>query len=87
MAGHSALVINEKDNVAVALLDIAAGEEIRLVGGGVIVAASEVPYGHKLALRRIPVGEALRKYGESIGRASRVIEAGEWVHTHNIKEA
>ncbi len=45
----------------------------------------EIPAGHKFALRDIPKGEYVIKYGEIIGRASQDIKAGEWVHTHNVK--
>ena len=44
-----------------------------------------VPAGHKYALRSIGKGEAVIKYGEIIGRATRDIAEGEWVHTHNIR--
>ena len=44
-----------------------------------------VPAGHKYALRSIGAGEYVVKYGEVIGRATRDIAEGEWVHTHNLK--
>ncbi|MBR6744624.1 MAG: altronate dehydratase [Clostridia bacterium] len=44
-----------------------------------------VPAGHKYALRPIAEGEAVVKYGEIIGRATRPITEGEWVHTHNLR--
>jgi (2R)-sulfolactate sulfo-lyase subunit beta len=44
-----------------------------------------VPLGHKLALRDLPAGEQVIKYGIAIGRATRDIRAGEHVHVHNIK--
>lgn len=44
-----------------------------------------VPPGHKYALRNISAGEYIIKYGEIIGRATRNIDKGEWVHTHNLK--
>ena len=44
-----------------------------------------VPAGHKYALRIIGAGEYVVKYGEVIGRATRDIAEGEWVHTHNLK--
>lgn len=44
-----------------------------------------VPAGHKFALRDIAEGEYIVKYGEIIGRATREIKKGEWVHTHNVK--
>lgn len=45
----------------------------------------KIPAGHKFAVRDVKKGEAVVKYGEVIGRASRDIKAGEWVHTHNVK--
>ena len=44
-----------------------------------------VPAGHKYALRAVGAGEYVIKYGEIIGRATRDIAEGEWVHTHNLK--
>ena len=53
---------------------------------GVCLEGSEaVPAGHKYALRPIARGEAVVKYGEIIGRATRDIAEGEWVHTHNLR--
>ena len=52
---------------------------------GVCLDGSEkIPAGHKYALRKIEKGEYVVKYGEIIGRATQTIEAGEWVHTHNV---
>ena len=45
----------------------------------------EIPAGHKFALRDIKAGEHVIKYGESIGKATKDIKEGEWVHTHNLK--
>jgi len=42
---------------------------------------------HKFALRDIAAGEPIIKYGESIGRATRAIRAGEHVHVHNLVSA
>ena len=44
-----------------------------------------IPAGHKYALRPIAKGEYVIKYGEIIGRATQDIQAGEWVHTHNVE--
>ncbi|MBQ3490480.1 MAG: altronate dehydratase [Clostridia bacterium] len=53
---------------------------------GVCLDGSEtVPAGHKYALRTIGTGEHIIKFGEIIGRATRDITKGEWVHTHNVK--
>ena len=39
--------------------------------------------GHKVALKNIRHGEPVVKFGVTIGRATRVIRAGQWVHLHN----
>lgn len=41
--------------------------------------------GHKYAVRDIPKGEAIIKYGFPIGIASADIKLGEKVHSHNLK--
>lgn len=75
--------IDREDNVAVALSPIAAGETI--TAGDITVAAkTEIPQGHKVALKPIAEGENVVKYGFPIGHAVKQIEAGEWVHTHNM---
>ena len=45
----------------------------------------DIPAGHKYALKDIKAGEYVVKYGEIIGRATKDIKKGEWVHTHNLK--
>lgn len=47
----------------------------------------EIPAGHKKALRDIPKGQPVIKYGQPIGVASRDIRAGDWVHSHNLHTA
>lgn len=53
--------------------------------GVTLTARGEIPAGHKIALRDIDEGEAVIKYGAVIGRATKPIHAGEWVHTHNLR--
>ena len=74
--------IAEADNVAVALSPVAAGESID--GGNAVYALQDIPQGHKAALRGIPAGTPVIKYGVPVGHALRDIAAGEWVHTHNM---
>src|ERR1051325_4342150 len=45
----------------------------------------EIPRGHKIALGGIAEGEQIIKYGFPVGKATRQISAGEWVHTHNTE--
>ena len=66
--------IHPNDNVAVALTDLKAGEELTL-DGLTVTAAEDVARGHKLALRRIEEGEAVVKYGNPIGLAKTDIPA------------
>lgn len=74
------LTIHEKDNVAVAIGGAVGGA---MLDG--LAIPSDVPPGHKVALRPIRRGEAVVKYGYPIGRASRDIAAGEHVHTQNVE--
>ena len=75
--------IHPNDNVAVATRDIDAGETV-LVAGQEILCHEAVKAGHKIALEAIGKGEMLVKYGFPIGKATKNIEAGNWVHTHNM---
>ena len=75
------LRIHQKDNVAVALSPISKGE----TADTGITAASDIPAGHKIALRGIAKGEAVIKYGSPIGNAAADINPGDWVHTHNLR--
>jgi altronate dehydratase small subunit len=87
-AKSDAIVMNEQDHVATALRDMTAGEEVRFnVGaeGRTLRLLEPVAFGHKFAVVRIGEGEEIRKYGEVIGRSTKVIEAGSHVHVHNIE--
>lgn len=76
--------IAENDDVAVALTDLRAGENIEC-GGARIPLCEDIERGHKIALRHIAEGEPVMKYGHSIGYASRSISPGTHVHTHNLR--
>src|SRR5262245_336753 len=77
------LILNEKDNVGVARVPIPAESEL-VKNGQKITTKENVQPGHKIALRPVASGERILKYGETIGRATRDIAPGDWVHTHNI---
>lgn len=72
--------INEKDNVAVALTDLKAGDEC--LG---VTLKNDIPRGHKVALCDIAIGEDIIKYASPIGHAKIAILKGEHVHSHNVK--
>jgi altronate hydrolase len=75
--------ISPRDDVVVALRDLAIGEHV-LVDGETIDLIDAIPRGHKLAVRSINTGEPIRKYGQPIGRATAQIARGAHVHTHNL---
>ena len=81
---QTAFQIDLRDNVATALEALTAGP-VRLLGDAdtqEIAAVTDVPAGHKIALRDIASGEMIVKYGVVIGRATADIPAGSWVHLH-----
>lgn len=50
-----------------------------------IKAKQDIPIGHKVALKDIPNGGTVMKYGCDMGRAVADIKQGEHAHVHNIK--
>jgi altronate dehydratase small subunit len=78
-------VVDESDNVATNVADeIPAGTRVE-VKGRTIETLNAIPYGHKMALIAIPKGEAVLKYGLSIGSATEDIQPGTHVHIHNVE--
>jgi hypothetical protein len=78
------ILSHPKDNVGTAKSPIKSGTALTISEGKRIIAKEEIPFAHKIALRRIPRDGAVVKYGERIGRAIREIKPGEWVHIHNV---
>ncbi len=73
------LVLNAADNIAVALSNLDVGAEtpegIRTV--------KRVPRGPQIRAEPIRSGEAVVKFGQIIGFATKDIPVGDWVHEHN----
>ncbi len=84
MVSDKLLKINEKDNVAVALEPIPAGTLCKVDGQELTVNA-DIPVAHKAALRDIPEGEMVIKYGLPIGHATKQIRTGDHVHIQNVE--
>jgi sugar lactone lactonase YvrE len=87
-AGPDAWLLAPTDDVATAVRALAAGTRVEARCGDVVrdvVLVDAIPAGHKLALRALAPGLRIRKYGEYIGRTTRAIEAGAWVHEHNLE--
>jgi len=86
-AKSKVVVINEKDNVATAIVPLKAGSTIAPEAQGRkdrIKLLSSIPMGHKFALRDIEKGADVVKYGEPIGQTTARIARGEHVHVHNV---
>ncbi len=81
------MILNEKDNVAVALEALEAGDLLAVPSprSGEMPLKDAIPIGHKVALDEMEPGQAVRKYGEVIGLATRPICPGEHVHDHNVE--
>lgn len=76
------------DSVATALADFCAGSEVTYERDGkteTIRLVEAIPFGHKFALLDIAQGSEVKKYGETIGRATAPIKAGAHVHVHNLE--
>jgi (2R)-sulfolactate sulfo-lyase subunit alpha len=87
---HNVLMHAEKDDVAVAVVDLKPGDTASAVTlDGQVVGSVQVleavPLGHKIAMRAMPVDHQVIKYGRPIGQAVQAIVAGAHVHTHNLK--
>ena len=84
---RNGVIIDEKDNVVVAIHELEAGTDVAypLPGGGEghVITTEHIPLFHKIARTDIKRGEKVVKYGEYIGVATADIAAGEHVHTHN----
>ena len=50
-----------------------------------VAAKSDIPIGHKLAIKALPKDSTVIKYGVDIGRAVSPIAVGEHTHSQNLK--
>ncbi len=87
-----ALQMHPADNVATVLANLSKGEIVQVVSAAqeslqILEASKDIPFGHKIALSQIEQGGKIIKYGEVIGIASKLIQAGDHVHIHNVESA
>ncbi|MBC8611788.1 UxaA family hydrolase [Massilimaliae timonensis] len=84
----NAVIIEAKDNVAVAIEPIPAGVRASFCYPDgkqrAVNVCEDIAIYHKFAVCDIPCGSKIIKYGEHIGEASRDILTGEHVHVHNV---
>ena len=74
--------LNENDDVAIARSALTAGTVVPELGG--LVVRDDIPAAHKVALRAIEAGGAVRRYGQIIGFATKAIAPGDHVHVQNM---
>ncbi len=73
--GSSALVLSDKDNIAVARSKIARGSVLEYSGSEIPLLV-DIPTGHRFALKDIEAGEALRQYGYPFGVSKGIKKGG-----------
>jgi hypothetical protein len=78
------ILLDERDNVLVARMRLAAGEAVE-TGAGTAGLDRDIALAHKVARRPIAAGETILKYGAPIGVATVAIPAGAHVHVHNMR--
>jgi altronate dehydratase small subunit len=77
------LLLAVGDDVLIATSDLGPGRH-RASNMQSIELVEHVPLGHKVAARRLTVGEQVVRYGVPIGSMTADVAAGGWVHTHNL---
>ena len=85
------VVHDENDSVGVVVVEgVKSGQKLK---GWImdqdknieIAAKSDIPIGHKLAIKPIKKGDTVVKYATDIGRAVADIKVGEHTHIQNLK--
>lgn len=85
MATQKKLIkVHPTDNVAVALVNLTAGEVIDFEGESITI-ESDVKMKHKIAMVPFNVGDRIIMYGVLVGKASARIEKGGLLSTANVK--
>lgn len=85
------LVHDSKDNVGVVVVEgLTAGTDMLCVvtadnSDFRLVAHSDIPIGHKVALTDLKKGDTVIKYGEDIGKMVGDAPKGHHVHVQNLK--
>ena len=91
MAGTDIIIHDKKDNVGVVVIEkITANQDCncwimendKSVN---IQSITEIPLGHKIAMKDLGPGDTILKYGHDIGKVVKVIKKGDHVHVHNVK--
>ncbi|HVL24713.1 MAG TPA: altronate dehydratase family protein [Thermomicrobiales bacterium] len=79
-----AVRLHPQDDVAIAKSPLLPRSVLEMEGAEITI-GQMIPPGHKVAIRDIPKGHDIRRYGQIIGFASVDIAAGQHVHTQNVE--
>ena len=91
MSNTDIIIHDEKDNVGVVVIEKVNKnqkcncwimENDKSVN---IQSITEIPLGHKIAMKDLGPGDTILKYGHDIGKVVKDIKKGEHVHVHNVK--
>ena len=69
--------VHPRDNVAIVVNNDGLSEEAQFANG--LVLTESVPQAHKVALHDLQKGDAVVRYGQTIGIVNRSLRAGSWV--------
>lgn len=78
---NDAILINENDDVYIALHDLKKGTVIQEG----IVLLEDIKQAHKIARYDLKKGHKVIKYGAVIGVLTQDVKKGSWIHSHNLK--
>ena len=91
MSNTDIIIHDEKDNVGVVVIEKVNKnqkcncwimENDKSVN---IQSITEIPLGHKIAMKDLSPGDTILKYGYDIGKVVKDIKKGDHVHVHNVK--
>ena len=91
MANTDVIIHDEKDNVGVVVIEKVTPNQdcncwiMENDKSAKIQSKSEIPLGHKIAMKDLKEGDTILKYGYDIGKVVKNINKGEHVHVHNVK--
>ncbi|MDQ6844070.1 MAG: altronate dehydratase family protein [Bacteroidota bacterium] len=83
---HKVLKVHPKDNVIVALVNLAKGETISFEGEDYVL-TENIPAKHKFFMQDMKAGDAVTMYGVLVGKAQMHIAKSSRMSTANIKHA
>ena len=82
----SVLKVHPRDDLIVALRDLAAGEEVSYNGEAFVV-AEDIRAKHKFAAKDFAIGEEIHMYGVKVGEVRLPIQKGSLISTLNVRHA